>query len=292
MTEPLYPVHGAGLGLRRAFASAAAEQPPPAVDFWEIAPENWIGVGGRWGRLLRGMTERYPFVCHGLSLSIGSPAPLDLDLVHRIKAFLDQHQIRAYTEHLSFCSDDGQLYDLMPIPFTDEAIAHVVERIRQVQDILERRIALENVSYYAAPGQRMTELEFINAVLSEADCDLLLDVNNIHVNSINHDYDASAFLDGLPGERVVYGHIAGHYEEAPDLRIDTHGADVIEPVWALLERAYQRFGVFPTLLERDFNIPPLEQLSREVQRISAIQAQQRAQTQVNRINSPIRGFKP
>jgi len=292
MTEPLYPVHGAGLGLRRAFASAAAEQPPPAVDFWEIAPENWIGVGGRWGRLLRGMTERYPFVCHGLSLSIGSPAPLDLDLVHRIKAFLDQHQIRAYTEHLSFCSDDGQLYDLMPIPFTDEAIAHVVERIRQVQDILERRIALENVSYYAAPGQRMTELEFINAVLSEADCDLLLDVNNIHVNSINHDYDASAFLDGLPGERVVYGHIAGHYEEAPDLRVDTHGADVIEPVWALLERAYQRFGVFPTLLERDFNIPPLEQLSREVQRISAIQAQQRAQTQVNRINSPIRGFKP
>jgi len=292
MTEPLYPVHGAGLGLRRAFASAAAEQPPPAVDFWEIAPENWIGVGGRWGRLLRGITERYPFVCHGLSLSIGSPAPLDLDLVHRIKAFLDQHQIRAYTEHLSFCSDDGQLYDLMPIPFTDEAIAHVVERIRQVQDILERRIALENVSYYAAPGQRMTELEFINAVLSEADCDLLLDVNNIHVNSINHDYDASAFLDGLPGERVVYGHIAGHYEEAPDLRVDTHGADVIEPVWALLERAYQRFGVFPTLLERDFNIPPLEQLSREVQRISAIQAQQRAQTQVNRINSPIRGFKP
>jgi len=292
MTEPLYPVHGAGLGLRRAFASAAAEQPPPAVDFWEIAPENWIGVGGRWGRLLRGITERYPFVCHGLSLSIGSPAPLDLDLVHRIKTFLDQHQIRAYTEHLSFCSDDGQLYDLMPIPFTDEAIAHVVERIRQVQDILERRIALENVSYYAAPGQRMTELEFINAVLSEADCDLLLDVNNIHVNSINHDYDASAFLDGLPGERVVYGHIAGHYEEAPDLRVDTHGADVIEPVWALLERAYQRFGVFPTLLERDFNIPPLEQLSREVQRISAIQAQQRAQTQVNRINSPIRGFKP
>ncbi|NEX16930.1 MAG: hypothetical protein C1943_09950 [Halochromatium sp.] len=276
MTEPLYPVHGAGLGLRRTFVSAAAEQPPPAVDFWEIAPENWIGVGGRWGRLLRSMTERYPFVCHGLSLSIGSPAPLDLDLVHRIKAFLDQHQIRAYTEHLSFCSDDGQLYDLMPIPFTDGAVAHVVERIRQVQDILERRIALENVSYYAAPGQEMTELEFINAVLSEADCDLLLDLNNIHVNSINHSYDASAFLDGLPGERVIYGHIAGHYEEAPDLRVDTHGADVIEPVWALLERAYQRFGVFPTLLERDFNIPPLEQLSDEVQRISAIQTQQRA----------------
>ncbi|MFP4278780.1 MAG: DUF692 domain-containing protein [Halochromatium sp.] len=276
-TDPLHghPVHGAGLGLRRAFAAAAAEQPPAEVDFWEIAPENWIGVGGRWGRLLRGLTERFPFVCHGLSLSIGSPAPLDLDFVRKIKDFLDEHRIRAYTEHLSFCSDDGHLYDLMPIPFTDEAVAHVVRRIRHVQDILERRIALENVSYYAAPGQRLSELEFIDAVLREADCDLLLDVNNIHVNSINHGYDANAFLDGLPGERVLYGHIAGHDEEAPDLRVDTHGADVIEPVWGLLERAYRRFGVFPTLLERDFNIPPLEQLTQEVRRISALQAEHR-----------------
>ncbi|MFP4494799.1 MAG: DUF692 domain-containing protein [Halochromatium sp.] len=275
--DPLHGdfVHGAGLGLRRAFAAAAAEQPPAEVDFWEIAPENWIGVGGRWGRLLRGLTERFPFVCHGLSLSIGSPAPLDLDFVRKIKGFLDEHRIRAYTEHLSFCSDDGHLYDLMPIPFTDEAVAHVVRRIRHVQDILERRIALENVSYYAAPGQRLSELEFIDAVLREADCDLLLDVNNIHVNSINHGYDANAFLDGLPGERVLYGHIAGHDEEAPDLRVDTHGADVIAPVWDLLERAYRRFGVFPTLLERDFNIPPLERLTQEVRRISALQADHR-----------------
>ncbi|MCF7979651.1 MAG: DUF692 domain-containing protein [Chromatiaceae bacterium] len=272
MSAQTFPVHGAGLGLRRAFAAVAAEQPPAEVDFWEIAPENWIGVGGRWGKVLRSLTERYPFVCHGLSLSIGSPAPLDLDLVRRIKAFLDQHQIRAYTEHLSFCSDEGHLYDLMPIPFTSEAVSHVVERIRQVQDILERRIALENVSYYAAPGQEMSELEFINAVLHEADCDLLLDVNNIQVNSINHGYDASHFLNGLPGDRVVYAHIAGHYEEAPDLRVDTHGADVIEPVWELLEQAYRRFGVFPTLLERDFNIPPLDQLTNEVQRIRSVQA--------------------
>lgn len=278
MSDTTYPVHGAGLGLRRAFAAAAAEHPPADVDFWEIAPENWMGVGGRWGKVLRSMTERFPFVCHGLSLSIGSPAPLDLDFVHKVKHFLDEHQILAYTEHLSFCSDDGHLYDLMPIPFTDEAVAHVVARIRQAQDILERRIALENVSYYAAPGQQLSELEFINAVLREADCDLLLDVNNIHVNSINHGYDAHAFLDGLPGERVVYGHIAGHDEEAPDLRVDTHGADVIEPVWGLLERAYERFGVFPTLLERDFNIPPLEQLAQEVQRISALQTTGRSQS--------------
>jgi uncharacterized protein (UPF0276 family) len=271
MTSPQYPVHGAGLGLRRAFTAAAAEQPPAEVGFWEIAPENWMGVGGRWGKLLRHMTERYPFVCHGLSLSIGSPAPLDLDFVARIKQFLDQHQIRAYTEHLSYCSDDGHLYDLMPIPFTEEAVAHVSARVRRVQEVLERRIALENVSYYAAPGQQLSELEFINAVLAEADCDLLLDVNNIQVNSINHGYDAHGFLKGLPTERIVYGHIAGHYQEAPDLRVDTHGADVIEPVWDLLEDAYQHAGVFPTLLERDFNIPPLEDLIGEVKQIADLQ---------------------
>jgi uncharacterized protein (UPF0276 family) len=185
-----YPVHGAGLGLRRAFIGAVAEQPPTSVTFWEVAPENWIGLGGRWGKQFRAMTERHPFVCHGLSLSIGSPAPLDEEFVRRLKDFLDTHGIRAYSEHLSYSSDDGHLYDLMPIPFTEEAVHHVAERVRRVQDILERRIALENVSYYAAPNQEMCEIDFINAVLSEADCDLLLDVNNIHVNSINHRYSA------------------------------------------------------------------------------------------------------
>jgi uncharacterized protein (UPF0276 family) len=267
-----HPVRGAGLGLRRSFIGAAAERPPAAVDFYEVAPENWIGVGGRFGRLFRAMTERHPFVCHGLSLSIGSPAPLDIDFIRQVKQFLDEHDIRAYTEHLSYCSDDGHLYDLMPIPFTPEAVRHVAQRVRQVQDMLERRIALENVSYYAAPGQQMAEIEFINAVLNEADCDLLLDVNNIYVNSINHGYNAVDFLNALPAERIVYCHIAGHYVEALDLRVDTHGADVIEPVWALLAQAYARFGVFPTLLERDFNIPPLEQLAVEVERVSAMQS--------------------
>ena len=271
MSRSIHPVHGAGLGLRRAFIAAAVEQPPAEVSFWEVAPENWIGVGGRWGRLLRAMTERHPFVCHGLSLSIGAPVPLDEHFVRQVKQFLDTHGIGAYTEHLSYCSDDGQLYDLMPIPFTEEAVHHVAARVRRVQDILERRIALENVSYYAAPGQEMSEIDFINAVLAEADCDLLLDVNNIHVNSVNHGYDAVDFLEALPVERVVYGHIAGHYVQAPDLRVDTHGADVIEPVWNLLQHAYQRFGVFPTLLERDFNIPPLPQLTQEVAQIAALQ---------------------
>jgi uncharacterized protein (UPF0276 family) len=183
-----------------------------------------------------------------------------------------EHSIRFYTEHLSYCSDHGHLYDLMPIPFTREAVDYVADRILQIQDFLGQRIAMENVSYYAAPQQEMTEIEFTNAVLEKADCSLLLDVNNIHVNSINHGYDAKQFLAALPGHRVVYGHIAGHYNEADDLRVDTHGADVIEPVWDLLQSAYQQFGVFPTLLERDFNIPPVDQLMLEIDRIKALQA--------------------
>jgi hypothetical protein len=244
-----------------------AESFPEQIGFLEIAPENWIGVGGALGKRLRGFTERHPFVCHGLSLSIGGPAPLDETFLQRLKRFLDEHRIRAYTEHLSYCGDDGHLYDLMPIPFTEEAVHHVAGRIHRVQDILERRIAMENVSYYAAPAQEMKEIDFINAVLQEADCDLLLDVNNIYVNSINHQYDAEAFLKALPGERILYGHVAGHFEEAEDLRVDTHGSPVIDPVWALLDTAYACFGPFPTLLERDFNIPPLPELLGEIDEI-------------------------
>jgi uncharacterized protein (UPF0276 family) len=270
-------LHGAGLGLRRAlmgplrdhFAVATADE---TIDFLEIAPENWIGVGGRLGRELRAMTERHPFVCHGLSLSLGGPAPLDETLLARIRRLLDTHGIAIYSEHLSYCSDDAHLYDLMPIPFTDEAVHAVAARIRQAQDVLGQRIAVENVSYYAAPSQAMREIDFINAVLCEADCDLLLDVNNIHVNSVNHGYDAGAFLDALPGERIAYIHIAGHYVEAPDLLVDTHGAAIIDPVWQLLARAYRNFGVRPTLVERDFNFPPLAELVGEVRTIRSIQS--------------------
>jgi len=272
----LFPVQGAGLGLRRAFLAALAERPPAEVGFYELAPENWIGIGGRLGRQLRALTERFPFVCHGLSLSIGSPAPLDLDFVGRVKAFLDTHHMRAYSEHLSYCSDDGHLYDLLPIPFTEEAVRHTASRVRQVQEVLERRIALENVSYYAAPGQEMPEIAFINAVLEEADCDLLLDVNNIYVNAINHGYDPGDFLAQLPAERILYAHVAGHQQEAPDLCVDTHGADVIDPVWGLLGQAYGRFGVFPTLLERDFNLPPLSKLLDEMGTIVRLQAEARS----------------
>jgi uncharacterized protein (UPF0276 family) len=272
MTEATYPVHGAGLGLRRTLMGPLADQPPEQVGFYEVAPENWIGVGGRFGKQFRAFSERHPLVTHGLSLSIGGPAPLDETFLRRLKRFLDDHRISTYTEHLSYCSDDGHLYDLMPIPFTEEAVRHVAARIRRTQEILERRIAVENVSYYAAPGKQMEEIDFINAVLEEADCDLLLDVNNIYVNSVNHGYDAEQFLYALPAARVAYMHIAGHYNEADDLLVDTHGADVIDPVWKLLDRAYAHCGVVATLLERDFNIPPLGQLLVEVDRIVATQS--------------------
>ena len=263
---------GAGLGLRRALMSPLADQLPSQISFFEVAPENWINVGGKFGRQFRELLEHYPLICHGLSLSIGSQAPLDREFLHQLKDFLHEHDVQLYSEHLSYCSDDGHLYDLMPIPFTDEAVHYVADRIRQVQDILERRLIIENVSYYAAPAQQMSEIEFLNAVLEEADCDLLLDVNNIYVNSINHRYEPEVYLHAVPPERVAYFHVAGHYHEAEDLRIDTHGAPVVDPVWDLLDKAYAHFGPVPTLLERDFNIPPLEELLTEVDKIRELQA--------------------
>ena len=268
-----YPVHGAGLGLRRAFMGSLADHIPSHIEFMEVAPENWIDVGGRFGRQFHAFAEKIPFVCHGLSLNIGGPAPLDEAFLRKVRQFLDTYNIRSYSEHLSYCGDDGHLYDLMPIPFTEDAVKFVVERIQRTQDIIGRRLVIENVSYYAAPGQEMTESEFVNTVIEKADCELLLDINNIYVNSINHHYDAEAFLKSMPADRIAYGHIAGHYEEADDLRVDTHGADVIDPVWDLLSKAYQLFGVFPTLLERDFNIPSLDDLFGEVDNIRQLQMQ-------------------
>jgi len=266
-----YPVHGAGLGLRRPLVDKLMANPPTDVDFMEVAPENWIHVGGNLGKKLRFFTERYPFVIHGLSLSIGAPSPLNEQLVRDIKDFMAEHQIRMYSEHLSYCGDDGQLYDLMPIPFTEEAVKYVAERVRRVQDILEQRMALENVSYYAPLDSSLTEREFLLAVLEEADCDLMLDINNIVVNSINHRYDAQEFLHAMPADRIRYFHLAGHFVEDEDLRIDTHGTPVDGQAWALLEEAYNLFGPVPTLLERDFNFPPMEELLEEVRRIKQLQ---------------------
>ena len=271
-----YPVQGAGLGLRRAFIGSLADDIPSQIDFMEVAPENWIDVGGGLGRQFRKISEQIPMVCHGLSLNIGGPAPLDEPFIKRVKQFLETHNMRIYSEHLSYCADDGHLYDLMPIPFTEEAVHYVADRIKRVQDIIGQRMAMENASYYAAPGKEMEEIDFVNAVLEEADCLFHIDINNIYVNSINHKYDAEKFLKALPGDRITYAHIAGHYVEAEDLRVDTHGADVIDPVWKLLDVAYEHFGVFPTLLERDFNIPPMETLLKEVETIRYYQQKHQA----------------
>jgi uncharacterized protein (UPF0276 family) len=247
---------------------------PDNIDFFELAPENWLEMGGAKRKDLHHIAEQRPIVAHGLSLSLGGPAPLDEDFLRQLKRFLDEYQIDLFTEHLSWCSDEGQLYDLLPIPATYEAVTHVAQRIRRTQEILERRIAIENPTYYVAPPvAEMSEADFTQAVLEEADCDLHLDVNNVYVNSINFDFDAWEFISQMPKERVVYIHVAGHLVEPDGLLIDTHGMDVIDPVWQLLDKTYTHLGTPPTLLERDFNIPPLAQLLEEVEVIRRLQWQ-------------------
>ncbi len=267
-------LQGAGLGLRRSIIDSLHENIPEAIDFFEVAPENWINVGGRLGKQLRAISEQVPLITHGLSLSVGGVHPLDKELILNIRKFLDTHQAPLYSEHLSYSNDGGQLYDLLPLPFTEEAVQHVSSRIAQVQELLGRRMAIENISYYVVPEQAMSEADFINAVVKEADCDLLLDVNNVYVNSKNHQYDPEEFIRQMPAERVAYIHMAGHYVEDDGFIVDTHGADVIDPVWKLLAFTYGLIGTPPTLLERDFNLPEMEQLLSEVKQIKSLQQTQ------------------
>lgn len=275
-------INGVGLGLKRELIpqiqAAFGDNAIANINFLEIAPENWIDAGGKQAKQLDWFVERYPIACHGLCLSLGGLAPLNTEFLMQVRAFLSQYQIPLYTEHLSYCTDgyqgqQGYLYDLLPIPFTEEAVHYVAKRIRQTQDILGQQIAVENASYYVhAPISTMDELTFLKAVLAESDCLLHLDINNIYVNSVNFGFDAHKFLRGIPGERITYAHMAGHFQQAPNLLIDTHGADVIDPVWALLEEAYSLFGAFPTCLERDNNIPPLPILMQEVNKIATLGA--------------------
>ena len=266
------PLRSAGLGLRRALLDPLIEAPAGAFDFLECTPDNWIGVGGMLGEQLATLTSRYPLSCHGLSLSLGGPDPLDIAFLQQTRHFLDRHHAVLYSEHLSYCSAGGHLYDLLPLPFTEEAVHHTAARIRTAQDVLGRRIAVENVSYYAAPYQQLSEIDFITAVLREADCDVLLDVNNVYVNAINHHYDARAFITAMPTARIASLHIAGHFDEADDLKIDTHGMPVKDAVWRLLDFTYATHGLRPTVLERDFNFPPFAQLLDEVALIRSAQA--------------------
>lgn len=273
------PLKGAGLGFRRELLADLKNTPDFNIDFFEIAPENWLGLGGRYQQQLREFTERYPFVCHGLSLSIGSSTKLDIQLLKNIKRFMREHGITLYTEHLSWCSDDGHLYDLLPIPCTDEAVHWVSQRIQMAQDILEMPIGIENASYYfSPPNSSMSEEAFISAIVEETGCGLHLDINNVYVNSQNFQFDPQAYIDALPLSSVCYLHVAGHYVEDDGFLIDTHGATVIDPVWQLLEATFQRLSALadtlpPTCLERDFNFPAFADLQREVDIIHALQRQ-------------------
>lgn len=262
-----------GLGLRRDHMNELLNNAYPEIGFLELAPENWLPFGGQLQKKLTALAEIYPLLCHGLSLNIGGPDPLSERFLEDLKVFFNRFPMLCYSEHLSYTAAGGQVYDLLPMPFRQDAIAHLVSRIHQVQDTLQRPLVLENISYYTPVSAEMSELEFLLEVLEQADCQLLLDVNNVYVNSVNHGYDAREFIGALPSKRIRYGHIAGHYVQHEHLLIDTHGADVCQDVWQLLAYAYQCHGTFPTLLERDFNLPDLTELTAELQIIKNIQQQ-------------------
>ena len=300
-------LQGAGLGYRRDLADDFLNlSSNNAIQFMEVAPENWVKMGGAARYKFDQAAEKYPLAVHGLSLSLGGQAPLDRELLKNTKALMTQYNSTFFSEHLSYCECEGHLYDLLPMPFTEEAVKHVAQRIRYVQDFLELQISLENTSYYLhSPTSTMNEVEFLNAIAQEADCGIHLDVNNIYVNGVNHGLlDPYVFLDQVDVKRVNYIHIAGHDEEhsaaqvvedlegesfnkikgayrhLPELLIDTHGEAVKGTVWDLLEYAYQRLPVIPpTLLERDFNFPPFAELYAEVEHITQLQ-QKYAQKEV------------
>lgn len=300
-------LQGAGLGYRRDLADDFLNlSSNNAIQFMEVAPENWVKMGGAARYRFDQAAERYPLAVHGLSLSLGGQTPLDRELLKNTKALMTQYNSTFFSEHLSYCECEGHLYDLLPMPFTEEAVKHVAQRIRYVQDFLGLQISLENTSYYLhSPTSTMNEVEFLNAIAQEADCGIHLDVNNIYVNGVNHGLlDPYVFLDQVDVKRVNYIHIAGHDEEhsaaqvvedlegesfnkikgayrhLPELLIDTHGEAVKGTVWDLLEYAYQRLpAIPPTLLERDFNFPPFAELYAEVEHIAQLQ-QKYAQKEV------------
>ncbi|GAB4448593.1 MAG: DUF692 domain-containing protein [Bacteroidia bacterium] len=262
-----------GIGYRKDFAEEWNKKPKALQpDFIEVAPENWINVGGKWKQLFDKKLKDYPLFAHGLSLSIGSPDELDFDFLKKIKQFLKETNARFYSEHLSFSKcDNAHLYDLLPIPFTEDAVKHVSHRIKQVQDFLERPLVIEIVSYYSPLAAEMKEIDFINAILNESNCLLLLDVNNVYVNSFNHHFNAKEFIQQLPKEKVAYIHMAGHLQIDDDLIIDTHGEPIIDPVYELFEFTLQWLQKpVPVLLERDFNIPEINEMQNEINQLRNI----------------------
>ena len=267
MTQPItVPALGFGLGLRTAHYEEILNG-APHVDWFEVLSENYMVPGGKPLHYLDRICERYPVVMHGVSLSIGSTDPLDRDYLGKLKSLADRVQPRWISDHLCWTGVAGKnTHDLLPLPYTEEALAHVAARVREVQDFLGRRILLENVSSYVGfKDSAVTEWEFIAELAHRADCLLLLDVNNIYVSAYNHGFDAEDYLAGVPGERVQQIHLAGH-SNCGDYIIDTHDADVIDPVWDLYAKAIARFGPVSTMIERDDNIPALADLVVELDR--------------------------
>ncbi|MGZ3905010.1 MAG: HvfB family MNIO-type RiPP peptide maturase [Bacteroidia bacterium] len=260
-----------GIGFRKDFADEFLNEGVLKPNFIEVAPENWIDMGGYWKKIFDKVTAKYPLTCHGLSLSIGSPDELDWDFLKKLKVFMKQYNVQIYSEHLSYAKcDNAHLYDLLPIPFREDAVKHIVQRIKTVQDFLEQKIAIENVSYYTAVAAEMDEATFISNIVNESDCKLLLDVNNVYVNSFNHKYNAKEFIKKLPLDKVAYIHMAGHLQVADDLIIDTHGENIIDPVFDLFDYTIQNIKPVPVLLERDFNFPELPELQVELNRLQKI----------------------
>jgi uncharacterized protein (UPF0276 family) len=255
---------GFGLGLRTEHYADILDG-KPAVDWFEAVTENYLVAGGRPLHNLMRIRERFPIALHGVSLSIGSTGPLDLSYLTQVKALATRVQPVWISDHLCWTGVNGKnLHDLLPLPYTEEALAHVVARVRAVQEILGQRILLENVSSYLGfQESRMTEWEFLTAVATEADCLLLLDVNNVYVSSVNHEFDPITYLDAIPAERVQQIHLAGH-ESHGEYLVDTHDRPVPDAVWSLYTEALKRFGVVPTMIERDANIPPLAELEAEL----------------------------
>ena len=264
MPLPTRPFLGYGLGLRKEhYETVLAER--PAVDWFEIISENYMVEGGRALANLDRIRADYPLVMHGVSLSIGGVDPLDRDYLARLKALAARVEPEWVSDHLCWTGVDGvNLHDLMPLPYTEEALAHVAARVREVQDVLGRRILLENVSSYVTyADSALSEWEFLRELAARADCLLLLDINNVFVSACNHGFDPYAFLAGIPRERVWQFHLAGHTQEGA-LRIDTHDQPVIDAVWDLYAVAVRRFGRVSAMIERDDNIPPLAELLEEL----------------------------
>lgn len=258
------PFLGFGLGLRTTHYQTIVDQ-HPAVDWFEAMTENYLVPGGKPLHYLDRIRRDYPLVLHGVSLSVGSADPLDLDYLAKVRALAERVQPEWISDHLCWTGVDGlNVHDLLPLPYTEEAVAHVARRVQQIQDFLGRRILLENVSSYVAFSQStMTEWEFLSAVAERADCLILLDINNAYVSGHNHGFDPQRYIDSIDPERVWQFHLAGHSREGDHL-IDTHDASVIGPVWALYAHAAGRFGRVSTMIERDDHIPPLADLLDEL----------------------------